>query len=280
LFLRNLPEVKVVIIIGEKINGTGKKVGRAIHGRDAGFIRELAVRQFEAGATYLDINAGTLPQREPEDMAWLVEVVQEAAPEATLCLDSGNPDALKSGIERSVRIPMLNSLSGEKFRMEGVLPLACEFQNELIVLPLDDQGIPKTVEGRVEIVHRLVAMTRKGGLPDEKLYVDPLIMAISTGTENGKIALETCRRIRETLPKVHLTCGLSNISFGMPLRPTLNRAFMVLAIQAGMDSVIVNPEDRELRGLMMATETLLGKDRYCLNFNRAFRAGKIGADPS
>ena len=171
---------------------------------------------------------------------------------------------------------MINSLSGEKFRIDGVLPLACEFQTELVVLALDDNGIPKTSEGRLDIVRRLVEMTRKGGLPDEKLFVDPLVMAISTGTENGNITLETCRKIMEEFPKVHLTCGLSNISFGMPLRPILNQAFMVLAIQAGMDSTIINPEERELRSIMMAAETLVGKDRHCMNFNRAFRAGKIG----
>ncbi len=164
----------------------------------------------------------------------------------------------------------------KSFGLDGVLPLACEFQTELIVLALDDNGIPKTSEGRLDIVRRLVGMTRKGGLPDEKLFVDPLVMAISTGTENGNITLETCRKLLEEFPKVHLTCGLSNISFGMPLRPMLNQAFMVLAIQAGMDSAIINPEERELRGIMMAAETLIGKDRHCMNFNRAFRAGKIG----
>ncbi|MGO9572686.1 MAG: dihydropteroate synthase [Desulfomonilaceae bacterium] len=265
-----------MIIIGEKINGTRKQVAYAIQQRDADFIRELAERQFESGASYLDINAGTLPEREPEDMVWLVGVVQEAVPDGTLCLDSANHKALRAGIEKAAKAPMLNSLSGEQSRVDGVLPLACEFQTELIVLALDDKGIPKTSEGRLDIVRRLVEMTRKGGLPDEKLYIDPLVMAISTGTENGNITLETCRKLLEEFPKVHLTCGLSNISFGMPLRPMLNQAFMVLAIQAGMDSAIINPEERELRGIMMAAETLVGKDRHCMNFNRAFRAGKIG----
>jgi 5-methyltetrahydrofolate corrinoid/iron sulfur protein methyltransferase len=265
-----------MIIIGEKINGTRKQVAQAIQNRDAHFIRDLATRQFESGASYLDINAGTLPQREPEDMVWLVEVVQEAVPDAILCLDSANHEALKAGIEKAAKTPMLNSLSGEKFRVDGVLPLACEFRTDLIVLPLDDNGIPATSDGRLAIVRRLVEMTRGGGLQDEKLYVDPLVMAIATGTENGNVTLDTCRKIKHEFPNVHLTCGLSNISFGMPLRSILNQAFVVLTIQAGMDSVIINPEERELRGIMMAAETLVGKDRHCMNFNRAFRAGTIG----
>ncbi len=265
-----------MIIIGEKINGTRKRVGEAVINRDGDFIRDLALRQFQNSASYLDINAGGLPQREPEDMAWLVQTVQQAVPDATLCLDSPNHRALRAGIEKAARTPMLNSLSAEQFRIDGVLPLACEFGTELILLPLDDNGIPATAEARLAVVRRLVEMTRKGGIPDEKLFVDPLVMAISTGIENGNITLETCRRIREEFPKVHLTCGLSNISFGMPLRPLLNQAFLVLALQAGMDSAILDPESRELREMMMAAETLLGKDRHCMNFNRAFRAGKIG----
>ncbi len=265
-----------MILIGEKINGTRKQVASAIGSRDAEFIKNLALRQFQGGASYLDINAGSLPEREAEDMAWLVETVQNSVPDATLCLDSPNHKALRVGIEKAAKTPMLNSLSGEKFRIEGVLPLASEFRTELVILPLDDNGIPKSSEGRLDVVRRLVEMTRSGGLPDKNLYVDPLVMAISTGTENGNVTLDTCRKIKAEFPEVHLTCGLSNISFGMPLRSLLNQAFLVLAMQAGMDSVIVNPEERELRGILLAAETVLGKDRHCLNFNRAYRAGRIG----
>ncbi len=267
-----------MIIIGEKINGTRKQVAAAIHDRDADFIRSLAVRQFENGATYIDINAGTLPAREPDDMVWLVETVQEAVPQAVLCLDSANHKALRAGIERANQTPMLNSVSGESFRINEVLPLAAEFNTELIVLALDDNGIPKTTEDRIRVVRRLIEITRAAGVSDEKVYVDPLVLAISTGVENGNITLETCRSIKTEFPKVHLTCGLSNISFGLPLRPILNQAFVVLTIEAGMDSLIMNPEDIELRGMIMAAETLLGKDRYCLNFIKAFRAGKIGQE--
>jgi len=265
-----------MIIIGEKINGTRKQVANAIANRNADYIRDLALRQFQSGSSYIDINAGGLPAQEPENMAWLVEIIQEAVPDATLCLDSPNHKALRTGIEKTAKTPMINSLSGEQFRVDTVLPLACEFETELIVLPLDDHGIPKTSDGRLAILRRLVEMTRNGGLADRKLYVDPLVMTISTGDQNGNVTLETCRKIKEEFPDAHLTCGLSNISFGMPLRSLLNQAFLVLAIQAGMDSAIINPEDRDLKGIMMAAETVLGKDRHCLNFNRAFRAGKIG----
>lgn len=264
-----------MIVIGEKINGTRKSVAQAINERDADFIKDLALRQAEAGADYLDVNAGTHPEREPDDLVWLVNTIQEVT-DTTLCLDSANPKALEAGIKCVNKTPMINSLSGEKNRVEGVLPLACEHMTELVMLALDDKGIPKTGEDRLEIVRTLIEMTRKGGLPDKNLYVDPLVTTIATSTESGNMAFETIRRIKEEFPEVHITSGLSNISFGMPLRSVINQAFAVLAMASGMDSAIVNPEDRDFRTITFAAELVLGRDRHCLNFTRAYRAGKIG----
>jgi cobalamin-dependent methionine synthase I len=264
-----------MIVIGEKINGTRKRVAEAIKKRDRDFIKDLALRQVEAGAGYLDVNAGTLPQDEPEDMVWLINTVQEAT-DVTLCLDSANPKALAAGIEAVNRNPMINSLSGEKNRLEGVLPLACEHKTELIVLALDDKGIPKTVEERLVIIRTLVGMTRQGGLPDENLYIDPLITTIATGTESGNMAFEAMRRIKEEFPEAHLTAGLSNISYGLPARSIVNQAFAVLAIAAGLDSAIINPEDASLRSMLYAAELVLGRDKRCQNFTSAYRAGLVG----
>lgn len=265
-----------MLMIGEKINGTRKSVGVAIQNRDENFISELARRQFEAGAKYLDVNAGTLPEREPEDMAWLVKLTQAAAPEAVICLDSANPEALKAGIAVCEKTPMINSLSGEKARIEGVLPLAAEHGTELVVLGLDDKGIPAACEERMVIIRELIAMCRDKGLADEKLFIDPLVLSIATGVNNGKITLEAMTTVKKEFPKVHLTCGHSNISFGMPLRSMVNQAFMVLTVQAGLDSAIVDPENRDLVGMMLAAEALMGQDRHCMNFNKAVRNGKIG----
>ena len=267
-----------MIIIGEKINGTRKAVAAAIRERDAAFIRDLAISQAEGGSTYLDVNAGTAPDREPDDMLWLVEAIQ-AVCDLPLCLDSANPAALKAGLEVVNVPPMINSVSGEQARIDGVLPLALEHRTDLILLALDDKGIPETVEGRMEIVRKLVGLAVDGGLTQEKLHVDPLVTAISTGTGNAILTFETIRAIRDGFPNVHITGGASNISFGMPLRPIINRYFMALAIQAGLDSAIVNPNDRELKAAIMTAEMLMNRDKYCLNFNKAFRAGKIGPKP-
>ncbi len=264
-----------MIVIGEKINGTRERVAEAIRSRDEGFIADLATRQVKAGAKYLDVNAGTRPANEPKDIVWLINTVQGIT-DATLCLDSANPEALRAGLDAVNKKPMINSLSGEKSRVENVLPLACEHETELVVLAMDDRGIPKTVEERLSIVRTLVDMTRKGRLPDEKLYVDPLITTLATDTGSGNIACETMRCIKEEFPEVHLTAGLSNISFGLPVRSIVNQAFAVLAIEAGLDSAIVDPEDVELRSIIYAAELVLGRDRRCQGYTNAYRAGLVG----
>jgi len=265
-----------MIIIGEKINGTRKAVAQAIRERDAAFIKELAQSQAQAGSSYLDVNAGTSPEREPDDMAWLVETIQEAC-ELPLCLDSANPKALKAGLALVNKTPIINSVSGEQPRIDGVLPLALEHKTGLILLALDDKvGIPATSEGRLEIVHRLVGLAKDGGLAEDQLHVDPLVTAISTGTNNGLITFEAIAKTRQAYPAAHITCGLSNISFGMPLRPLINQTFLGMCIMHGLDSAIVDPNDRQLLGVMLAAEMLVGKDKFCQNFSRAYRSGRIG----
>lgn len=264
-----------MIIIGEKINGSRKAVAQAIRDRDTDSIKVLASRQAEGGATYLDINAGTTPDRESEDMEWLVNTVQDAC-QLPLCLDSANPEALKAGLKAARRPTIINSVSGEQVRIDKVLPLALEHGTQLILLALDDNGIPETVEGRLQIIRRLAGMAVDGGLKKEQLYIDPLVTAISTGTSNATLTFDTIRAIKIEFPEVHITGGASNISFGMPLRPVINRYFIAMAIQAGLDSAIVNPNSKELIAAIMTAEMLMGKDRYCMDFNRACRTARIG----
>jgi cobalamin-dependent methionine synthase I len=259
-------------IIGEKINGTRKRVAQAIEERDAAFIQDLAVKQAEGGANWLDVNAGTHPSREPDDLIWLIETIQ-AATETPLCLDSANPKALATAIKAVKRTPMINSISGEPFRMEGILPIAAANNCPVIALCMDEKGIPKTSEDRLAVIRKIITETRKLGMPDSNLYIDPLAMTISTNTEHGNMFFGTIRKIRAEFPEVHLTCGLSNISFGMPARSHINRVFFVLSMEAGLDSAILDPLDKEVKTIMITAELLLGRDRHCLNYTRSFRAG-------
>jgi 5-methyltetrahydrofolate--homocysteine methyltransferase len=132
------------------------------------------------------------------------------------------------------------------------------------------------VEERVIVIRRLMDRTRNGRVPDEKVYIDPLVMTLSTNTESGVIALETMRAVRAEFPKAHLCAGLSNISFGLPARHLVNRVFLTLALAAGLDAAILDPFDRELRGELLAAELVLGRDRHCRNYTRSYREGQIG----
>ena len=160
-------------------------------------------------------------------------------------------------------------------------PLALEYKTNLILLALDDEvGIPDSGDGRMKIVDRLVGLAKAGGLAEAQLFIDPLVTAISTGTQNAMITFDTIRKIRAVYPQCHITSGLSNISFGMPLRPLINQTFMAMAVQAGLDSAIANPNDRKLMGVMLASEMLMGKDRFCQNYTRSYRTGRIGDEKS
>jgi 5-methyltetrahydrofolate--homocysteine methyltransferase len=259
-------------IIGEKINGTRKRVAQAIAKRDADFIRDLARKQTEAGAAWLDVNAGTHPEQEPDDLVWLVENVQ-AAVDTPLSLDSANPRALAVAIQAVDKTPLINSISGEPERLENILPLVAEHRCRVIALAMGATKIPETSAARVEVIHKVMDATRAAGIPDERVYVDPLVMTIATNVHSGLIFLDTLRAVHEAYPLVHFTAGLSNISYGMPTRSFINRAFLTLALGAGLDSAILDPTDRELRAALMAAELVLGRDDYCLNYTRAYRTG-------
>jgi len=259
-------------IIGEKINGTRKRVARAIAERDAEFIKNLAVKQTEAGSTWLDVNAGTHPETEPDDMVWLIENIQSVV-DIPLCLDSANPKALEAGIQAVDKTPMINSISGEPDRLEKILPIVAEHGCEVIALAMDDKKIPETYEKRLEVIDSVMAATRAAGVPDDKIYVDPLAMTIATMNQGAVIACDTIRSVKEKYPEVHFTMGLSNISFGLPARKQINRGFLTLAMQAGLDSAIMDPMDKELVSAAVTTELLLGMDKHCLKYLKASRSG-------
>lgn len=264
-------------IIGEKINGTRPRVARAIEERDAAYIQDLAVRQAEAGATWIDVNAGTRKSKESEDLIWLIETIQTVV-QVPLSLDSANPEALAAASQVVERTPMINSISGEPHRLDGILPLVADLGCPTIALAMDDSGIPETCEGRMQVVRRLLEASRANGVPDEKVYIDPLAMTLATNTESALITLDTMRAIHQEFPETHLTLGLSNISFGLPARSFINRVFLVLALAAGLDCAILDPLDRELQAVLVSANLVLGHDRHCLDFTRSFRAGLFTSD--
>lgn len=259
-------------IIAEKINGTRKRVAQAIQERDAAFIQNLAREQASIPHTaWVDANAGTAPQREPEDLIWLVETIQSAI-DKPIALDSANPKALEAAIKVVKTKPMINSISLEPGRRD-IFPIVAEHDCPTVALASGEKGLPKTQEECLGNIARLLEKTRSMGIKDGNLYVDPLAMTIGSGIRNGLIFFDSVREIRRQFPEVHITCGLSNISFGLPARTYINRVFLALSMQAGMDCAICDPNNHDIQTTILATELLLAEDKHCLNYTRAFRAG-------
>lgn len=259
-------------IIGEKINGTRKKIAQSIAERDVDSIQDLALKQTQAGADWLDVNAGTHPNKEPDDLAWLVDSIQ-AVVDTPLCLDSANPSALNKVIEKVNKTPMINSISAEQERLDGILPLVAEYGCQVIALAMEAKKIPETSEKRLDAVHTIMAAIRDRNIPDANVYIDTLAMTMSTNMNSAMITLGTMRLVRQEYPDVHLTIGLSNISFGLPARSFINRHFLCLAMQAGLDSAILDPLDQDIQATILTTELLLARDKHCLNFIKASRKG-------
>lgn len=264
-----------MIIIGEKINGTIPKVGKAIAEKDEAFIRDLAVKQAEAGTHYIDVCAGSSPEVEEETLIWLMDIVQSAV-ETPLCIDSPNPRIIEKVFKYAKKPGIINSVSEEGDKCEVIYPLIQGTEWQVIALTCDNRGIPSDVETRVEITKILVEKAAKYDIAPERIHIDPLVMALSTDNESLLKFIETMKRVKEMYPSIKVTSGLSNISFGMPLRGVINRHFFALAIYAGMDSAIMDPLNRDMMTTLLATEALLGRDRYCRNFSNAYRKGKIG----
>jgi len=260
-----------MLIIAERINATRSRIAHALRWRDAGLIAREARAQAETGASFIDINAGSDPAREAEDLEWAVSVVQQAT-DLPICLDSSNPEVLRRGLELlSGKAVMLNSVTGEKAKLSAVLPLASESGALLVALAMDDRGLPDTAERRVEITGAIVRAAEAAGIGRDRLYVDPCIQPLSTSPDQARAVLAAILRIMAAFPGIHMTCGLSNISFGLPNRALLNRTYLACLILAGLDSAIVDPTSDGLMDAVRAAQALAGRDEYCMNYIRAMR---------
>lgn len=269
-----------MLIVGERINTSRKiksepVIENAVNSRDAGFITDLARKQFEAGATYIDINAGTLTSGEPEALEWLTQVVQEAV-DAPISFDTPNPAAL----ERALAVynpakgqPLINSITAETQRWANVLPFVLKYKAKTIALAMDDSGIQQDPAKRLSVARTLIANLTEAGVAREDIYVDPLTFPIGTGSDVAVSMLDIIEKIVAEYPGVHTIAGLSNVSHGMPVRKLLNQAMTVLALGKGLDAGILDPNDRYLMALIYATEALLGRDDFSMNYITKSREG-------
>ncbi|AWI06132.1 methyltetrahydrofolate cobalamin methyltransferase [Clostridium drakei] len=262
-----------MLIIGELINTSRKLIKEAVEKKDGEYIKQIAKSQEEAGATYIDVNCGTCIENEIETMEWLVDNILQVT-SLPLCIDSPNPVALQAGLKKAVNgKSMINSITGETPRWNAVLPLVKEFDTKIIALCIDDGGMPKTNEDRIRIADYIITKLTGEGINIDDIYIDPLIKPVSAGQKNGIEVLQAIQHIMESHPGVHTTCGLSNISYSLPARKLLNRLFMVQTMARGMDSYIMDPTNKEMRAELLASQTLLGQDRFSRKFLKAFREG-------
>jgi len=264
-----------MLIVGERINTSREQVSVAVEKRDAAFILADVKAQVAAGARIIDVNAGASAASEMDDLIWLIDVIQDTV-DTRLSLDSSDPRCLLKAVERVHRRPMLNSTTAEKTRLEQMAPVVQKRECEVVALCMDDRGIPKRVGQVLENARTLVEGLEALGVSRDRIYLDPLIQAVSTDWEAGLKALEAIARIHEEFNGVKTICGLSNISYALPKRPIMNRAFLTLAMRAGLSAAIIDPLDKKLMGTLMATTVLLGRDEYCLNYIRSFREGRLG----
>ena len=170
---------------------------------------------------------------------------------------------------------MINSISLEKERYENLMPIVAGTDMKVIALCMSDEGMPESVEDRLRIADKLVNGLLQNNVKLENIFVDPLVQPMSVNNHFGTEFLNAVEQIMQKFDGIHTACGLSNISYGLPVRAFLNQTFMVMAITKGLDGAIVNPLDKKMMANIVAAETLAGKDNYCMNYLKAYRAGKL-----
>jgi cobalamin-dependent methionine synthase I len=264
-----------MIVVGEKINTSRKSIAAAVEAQDVDFISEVAKEQADAGAHYIDVNAGTFLDKEVDYLCWLVKTVQHAV-NLPLCLDSPNPAALAEAIKHHQGEPMINSISLEKERYQALLPVVTERPCRVVALCMAETSMPTTVDERVQVGAQLINELTNEGIPLEKIYVDPLVQPVSVDTGMGTAVLGAIHKIMNEFPGVNTICGLSNISFGLPMRKVINRNFLALCMASGLSAAILDPTDQQLMATLLSTDMLLGRDEYCENFIEGYQSGRIG----
>lgn len=264
-----------MIIIGEKINGSIPVVAEAIANRDSEFIKNRARMQAEAGATYIDCCASVPEAEEVETLKWMIDCIQEAT-DLPISVDSPSAEVLAQVFPYCKRPGLINSVSGEGNKIDVLFPLIADTKWEVIALLSDDTGIPKTAEDRLNVFAKIMAKAKEYGIKPSRLHIDPLVEMLCTSEDGIAMNEEVISTIREQYPTIHITAAVSNISFNLPVRKMINLGFTVLAMKAGLDSAILDPTNRDMMGVIYATEALLGMDDYCMEYISAYREGIFG----
>ena len=265
-----------MLVIGENINASNRSVAEAIAREDREFFESLAKAEAAAGADFIGVNAGMARgslDQETATMEWLVEVVQGAT-DKPLAIDSATPSVIEAGLGkyRGERL-IINSVTAEPERLVSIGSLAAERQSWLVALAMGPNGIPSSVEERLAACEQIMAHLTQLGLPAEQIFFDPLMLPVATDSGQGIVTLKTLEQIKSRYPAAKTVLGLSNISYGLPYRRLVNRAFLLMAAYAGLDAVILNPLDAKMMSFIKVADMLTGKDPSCRRYIRAHRKG-------
>ena len=265
-----------MLVVAERLNSTRKRIAEAVNAKEAAIIQQEARRQAEAGGDYIDVNSATGVDTEVDDMKWMIEQVR-AVTDKPISVDTASPVAMRAGLDsHGEGQPMVNSVTGEQQRLDSIMPLAAEFQTKLVALAMDDSGMPETVDARFVAIEVILKAAEAAGVKVENIYIDPLIRPVSTNPAHALDCMETVRRIKAEFASLKTIGGLSNVSFGLPKRGLLNRAFLTLMIYSGIDAGIIDPLEPGVMATIAAAEAILNRDEFCMNYIAAERQGRLG----
>jgi 5-methyltetrahydrofolate--homocysteine methyltransferase len=261
------------VLIGERINPTGKKrLAAALAEGNLDIVRQEAEAQVEAGADVLDVNVGAAGVDEVDLLPQAVRLVMETV-DVPVCVDSANVEALRAALAVHRELapegkPLINSVNGEEARLRAVLPLVAEYGAAVIGLAMDDGGIPPTSERRLAVARKIVEWAQALGIARQDLVIDCLALTVGADSQAGLVCLGAIRMVREELG-VNMTLGASNMSFGLPEREVINRAFLAMAIQNGVNCPIVDAA--KVRPAILAADLLLGRDEYAMRYIKGYK---------
>ncbi|MEE9200134.1 MAG: dihydropteroate synthase [Candidatus Brocadiales bacterium] len=260
-----------MIAVGERINGMFSDVKKAIKERNPGAIHDLARRQTEAGASYLDVNVGPGIADQVEAMKWLVSEIQEVS-KTPVSIDSQKIEVAKAGLEAASAPALINSCKSLEVLNEWV-DLALKHNSSLVCLTIDKRGIPQDIDTRMELAASIVGTALERGLEPSRLFIDPILFPVNVDQKQPSYLLEVCRQITYISdPPPHIICGLSNLSQGTKERGLINRAYLTMALPAGLDSAVMDVLDNDLMDAAITTEMLLNKQIYSDAFLKAARS--------
>ncbi len=271
-----------MIIIAEKINGSIPSMAKYIAERNEEAIKDIAIRQAEQigeSKGFIDVCSSVSPEVEFETMRWLLDLVQGVT-DMPISIDSPNAECLVELLPYVKKPGLVNSVSGEGNKIDLIFPLLAkpEYKDwEVMALLSDDTGIPKSAADRLRVFDKIMAKAKEYGIAPSRIHIDPLVEMLCTSEDGIAMVEEVMGKIREQYPSIHISGAVSNISFNLPARKLVNMAFVCLAIKAGMDSAVFDPLDKQLLGVIYATEALLGQDDFCMEYIGAFRDERIAA---